>query len=74
MPVYKPGDSVTWNVGSSHTKGTVKEVYTTPVSRDDVGGNPKKRNASEDNPAYLVLHEDGTQFLKSETELYQPRY
>ena len=70
MPAFDKDSRVQWHIGRAVANGTVKEVYTTPVTRDDVRGNPKKRNASEDNPAYLVEREDdGSQFLKSESEL-----
>ena len=70
MPAFNKGDQVQWNYRRAAVTGTVQDVYTSPVTREDVKNYPNKRNASEKNPAYLIEKEDGTHFLKSESELY----
>ena len=44
------------------------ESFTDPVTRT-IKGNEVKRNATEDDPAYLIEQEDGDRVLKSHTEL-----
>lgn len=62
------GDRVRWNWGSSTASGTVKERFTDRVTRT-IEGNEVTRNATEDEPAYLVEQDDGGRVLKSTTEL-----
>ncbi|QDT11936.1 DUF2945 domain-containing protein [Planctomycetes bacterium K23_9] len=59
---------VEWNYGSGTAKGQIKEAYKEKVTRT-IKGNEVTRNASEEEPAYLVEQEDGDQVLKSESEL-----
>ncbi len=49
-------------------RDTIAEVYTEPV-RKTFKGTSIKRNASKENPAYLIIQEDGDKVLKSESEL-----
>lgn len=65
---FHKSDSVTWNYGSGKASGKVKESYTEKVTRT-IKGTQITRNASKDEPAYLVEQDDGDQALKSESEL-----
>ncbi len=62
------GDSVEWNWGDGTGSGTITERFTSKVVRT-IEGTEVTRNASEDEPAYLVEQEDGGLVLKSTTEL-----
>lgn len=64
----KKGDKVNWNWGKGKAEGKIDQKFTEPVSRK-IKGSEIKRNASEDNPAYLIKQEDGSKALKSESEL-----
>lgn len=64
----KIGETVQWNWGKSEAKGKVKEKFTQPVTKT-LKGTEVKRNASKDEPAYLVVQENGNAVLKSESEL-----
>ena len=64
----KVGDDVSWNWGNGTASGTVKQVYTERVSKT-LKGAEVVRDASEDNPAYLIEQDDGDQVLKSDSEL-----
>ncbi|HEY0054383.1 MAG TPA: DUF2945 domain-containing protein [Pedobacter sp.] len=64
----KKGDTVHWNWGKSEAEGKVKEKFSEPVKKK-IKGSEIKRNASKENPAYLIEQEKGTQVLKSEKEL-----
>ncbi|RZA17354.1 MAG: DUF2945 domain-containing protein [Proteobacteria bacterium] len=65
---FKKGESVTWNWGSGTARGKVTEVFTEKVTRR-IKGKAITRNATEDDPAYLVTQDDGDRVLKSGSEL-----
>ncbi len=62
------GDPVEWNWGSGTGTGTVRERFTDHVTRI-IDGTEVTRNASTEEPAYLVEQDDGSRVLKSTTEL-----
>jgi len=62
------GDEVQWDWGSGKGSGKVTERFTEKVTRT-IDGSEITRNASEDEPAYLIEQEDGDRVLKSATEL-----
>ncbi len=64
------GTKVEWNWGSGSAEGKIKESFTKPVRRT-IKGKTIKRNASKDDPAYMVEQEDGARALKSGTELHK---
>jgi hypothetical protein len=57
---------VEWEWGSGTGQGKVREVFTERVSRT-IKGSEITRNATEDDPAYLIEQDDGV--LKSHSEL-----
>lgn len=65
---FRKGDPVTWSWGSGTAKGTVTEVFTEKVTRK-IKGKAITRNASPDEPAYLIQQNDGDRVLKSASEL-----
>jgi hypothetical protein len=64
----KKGDTVHWNWGKSQAEGKVKEKFTERTEKK-IKGTTVKRNASAEDPAYLVEQDKGKQVLKSEKEL-----
>ena len=62
------GDDVRWKWGSGHASGTVRERFTEQVTRT-IKGSEISRNASTDEPAYLIEQEDGDEVLKSGSEI-----
>lgn len=62
------GDTVEWNWGSGTGTGEVTERFTERVTRT-LGGSEVTRNATEEEPAYLIVQDDGDEVLKSATEL-----
>lgn len=62
------GDTVTWSWGSGTGSGTVTERFTHDVTRT-IDGTEVTRNASEDEPAYLIEQDDGDRVLKSASEI-----
>lgn len=62
------GDRVTWSWGAGTAEGKVTERFTSKVSRE-IKGSKINRNATQDEPAFLIQQDDGDQVLKSITEL-----
>jgi len=62
------GDEVSWKWGNGTGEGTITERFTSSVTRT-ISGTEVTRNATEDDPAYLIEQEDGQQVLKSSSEL-----
>lgn len=62
------GDEVEWNWGNGTGTGKVTERFTPKVTRT-LKGSEVTREASEDEPAYLIEQDDGDEVLKSVTEL-----
>ena len=65
---FSKGDKVSWSWGNGTASGKVSEVFTSDVERT-IKGSKVKRNASDDDPAYMVEQDDGDKALKSESEL-----
>ena len=57
---YSEGDEVKWNWGNGTGTGKITKT---------IDGSEITRNASEDEPAYLIEQEDGDEVLKSGSEL-----
>ena len=68
MATYSKGDTVSWSWGSGTAKGTVTESFTEKVTRT-IKGSEITRNATEDEPAYLIEQDDGDRVLKSASEI-----
>lgn len=64
----RKGSKVTWKWGSGTASGKIVERFTKPVSRT-IKGSEVKRDASADEPAYLIEQDDGDKVLKSKSEL-----
>lgn len=62
------GDTVSWDWGSGTGTGTVTERFTNRVSRT-IEGSEVVRNASDEEPAFLIEQDDGDEVLKSASEL-----
>ena len=62
------GDTVEWNWGSGTGTGEATERFTDKVTRT-IEGSEITRNATDDEPAFLIEQDDGSEVLKSVTEL-----
>ena len=65
---FTTGDKVKWKWGQGVGEGTVIERFTEKVTRT-IGGTEVTRNATEDEPAYLLKQDDGSLVLKSHSEV-----
>ena len=68
MSGYSKGDKLEWDWGNGTGTGTVSEVFTEKVTRT-ISGSEITRNASEDEPAYLLEQDDGDRVLKGHSEV-----
>lgn len=66
--MIRTGTIVKWKWGRRYAQGKVTEVHHGEVSRT-TKGNQIKRRGSEDNPAYVIEHDDGTTVLKLRSEV-----
>jgi hypothetical protein len=64
----KKGENVHWNWGKSEAEGKVEQKFTESITKK-IKGTSVKRNATKEDPAYLIEQENGNKVLKSETEL-----
>ena len=64
----RKGSKVSWSWGAHQAHGRIVERFTTRVTRT-MQGTKVVREASKDEPAYLIEQEDGDQVLKSGSEL-----
>ncbi len=62
------GTHVSWAWGAHRAEGIVAQKFTKRVRRT-IKGKTIVRNATEEEPAYLVRQTDGAQALKSGSEL-----
>ena len=65
---FSKGDQVEWSWGNGTATGEVQEKFTSKVTRT-IDGNEVTRNASDDEPAYMLKQDDGGRVLKSGSEL-----
>lgn len=64
----KKGEKVNWKYGKGEAEGQIKEKFDKPVEKV-IKGSTIKRNASKQEPAYLIEQKNGNEILKSESEL-----
>ena len=65
---FKVGDQVTWNWGYGTAQGKVTERFTDDVTRT-LQGVQVTRNATSEEPAYLIEQDDGARVLKACREI-----
>jgi hypothetical protein len=66
----RTGSPVSWQWGTGTASGKVKEIHHQEIGKK-IKGSEVKRNGTQDNPAYLIEQEDGTEVLKLKSELNQ---
>ncbi|MGB6231706.1 MAG: DUF2945 domain-containing protein [Litorimonas sp.] len=68
MAGYDTGTKVEWDWGNGTGTGKITERFTDNVTRT-IKGNEVTRNATSDEPAYMIEQEDGDRVLKSHSEV-----
>ena len=66
--MIREGTKVEWDWSGSTATGKVKEIFHEEVTRT-IDGNEVTREASDDEPAYLIEQDDGDRVLKSSSEV-----
>ncbi|MFC0336397.1 Protein of unknown function [Kushneria avicenniae] len=65
---YRQRQRVKWKWGDNWTEGKITRKYTEKVTRR-IKGSDVTRNATEDEPAYMIKQDDGDRVLKLHKEL-----
>lgn len=65
---FTHGTKVEWDWGNGTAQGKIDEKFTEKVTRT-IEGNEVTRDASKDDPAYMVKQDDNSRALKSGSEL-----
>ncbi len=65
---FQTSQYVEWDWGSGTAKGQIEERFERDVKRT-LKGSEVTRKGSKDDPAYLIVQEDGDQVLKLGSEL-----
>ena len=65
---FKKGDAVSWHWGNGTAKGKIVERFTEKVTRT-IKGTEVTRNATDEDPAFMIEQDDGDHVLKSGSEL-----
>jgi hypothetical protein len=65
---FRKGSKVSWTWGANTAHGKIVERFTSKVTRT-LKGTEVTRDASRQEPAYLIEQDDGDKVLKSRSEL-----
>ena len=58
MAIFSVGQRVNWNWGNGTAEGTIRERFTSKI-KVTIKGTEVTRNASDDEPAFLIEQADG---------------
>lgn len=64
----RKGTTVTWKYGTGTATGKIEETHKDSVTLKIKGSNIT-RNGSPDNPAYVIVQENGDRVLKLQSEV-----
>ncbi len=67
---FASGDRVKWKWGAHWAEGVVREVFTETVERT-IKATRIVRHGEADNPAYLIVQDNGAEVLKKHSELFR---
>ena len=65
---HSEGDKVKWSWGNGTGTGKIAKVYTQKTTVK-INGSEITRNATDEEPAYLIKQDDGDEVLKSDSEV-----
>lgn len=69
---WDKGDRVEWDWGEGIATGQVDEIFNQKVKRT-LKGSEVTRNGTKEDPALLIVQEDGTEVLKLSSEVRAAR-
>ncbi|NVO31991.1 hypervirulence associated TUDOR domain-containing protein [Hymenobacter lapidiphilus] len=64
----RKGTQVSWKYGTGTATGKIEETYKESVSRK-IKGSEITRNGTPENPAYLIVQDNGDKVLKLKSEV-----
>ena len=64
----RKGTSVSWKYGTGTATGKIESVHKEPVTRT-IKGAEIHRNGSADDPAFVIVQENGSRVLKLKREV-----
>ncbi|GGF19004.1 DUF2945 domain-containing protein [Hymenobacter cavernae] len=64
----RKGTQVTWKYGTGTATGKIEEVHKEAVTRK-LKGHEITRNGTADNPAFVIVQENGDRVLKLKSEV-----
>ncbi len=65
---FSNNTKVKWKWGQGYGESKIEKVFTFKVTRT-IEKNEVTRNASEKEPAYLIVQDDGDRILKSDSKI-----
>lgn len=65
---FQIGEKVKWKWGDGFGEGKITERFNDKVTRT-IAGTEVTRDASDDEPAYMIEQDDGDRVLKSHSEI-----
>ncbi|MBV2128824.1 DUF2945 domain-containing protein [Arsukibacterium indicum] len=65
---YQTNTKVEWDRGNGTAEGYTREVFRDKITRT-IKGTEVTRDASDNDPAYLIVQSDGDQVLKLHSEI-----
>lgn len=68
MKHYATNTEVEWEWGNGSATGKIRKKFTDEVEKT-LQGSKVTRQASDDDPAYLIEQDDGSEVLKSHSEI-----
>ncbi|WP_019948035.1 hypervirulence associated TUDOR domain-containing protein [Hymenobacter aerophilus] len=68
----RKGTQVTWKYGTGTATGKIEETHKETVSRK-LKGSDITRHGTPDNPAYLIVQDNGDKVLKLKSEVSEAR-
>ena len=68
----RKGTKVTWKYGTGTATGKIEETFKETVSRK-LKGSEITRHGTADNPAYLIVQENGDKVLKLKSEVQEAK-
>ena len=66
----RKGTQVTWKYGTGTATGKIEETHKETISRK-LKGSEITRHGTPDNPAYLIVQENGDKVLKLQSEVQE---
>lgn len=68
FPTMRKGTTVTWKYGTGTATGKIEEVHKESITKK-IKGSDITRNGTADNPAFVIVQENGDKVVKLQSEV-----